>query len=184
MPILKLYSDKHSKPRPELLIHPNIPKPMHLTTPRSILGKVWWQGQKKEAERKYNYHCAACGVHKTEAIIHQWLECHECYSINYKKHTMEFIGVVPLCHACHSFIHDGRLYRLYENKEINKRLFNRIMKHGERILKRNGLVRPIYTEDGSFWSEWRLLLYGKKYPGQFRCYSEWKNYNFSASQED
>jgi hypothetical protein len=62
-----------------------------------------------EVYAKYDYHCIACGVHKTKAKKFKWLEAHESYSINYKKGICKIESIEPLCHYCHNFIHSGRL---------------------------------------------------------------------------
>ena len=47
--------------------------------------------------------------------------------------------IVGLCHSCHSFIHCGRLSMMLEKGNVSKDKFLGIMRHGFRVLKRNGL---------------------------------------------
>lgn len=178
MPIIQLYNLDKPILRPELLLHPNIPKPLHELSPRVIKGKKWWDEERQKAYIKSNYYCLACGVHKTEAKFHEWLEAHECYNIDYEKHTMTFIEVVSLCHMCHSFIHDGRLNKLLENRQITKKDYKKIIAYGNRILRRAKLKqRGPYVEDNNRnWSKWVLILDGKRYKGKFANYESWLAY--------
>ena len=92
-----------------ILLHPQIPKPMHTVNPRTILGRKWWDIVRNKSYEEKGFHCHACGVHKNDAQYKQWLEGHEFYSVNYKLGEVKFIKVVALCHSCHNYIHDGRL---------------------------------------------------------------------------
>ena len=102
---------------PELLTHPNIPKPLHGITPRDILGKAWWDQQRQIAYRERHYHCWACGVHKSQAAYYQWLEGHESYDIDYVHGIVTLREIVALCHACHSFIHIKPLPKVVVRKK-------------------------------------------------------------------
>ena len=72
------------KTKPKILAHPNIPKPLHGISPRTIMGDDWWNKTRQEVYKKYDYHCIACGVAKEDAKKHQWLEAHEFWNINYE----------------------------------------------------------------------------------------------------
>ena len=122
--------------RPQILTHPNIPKPLHGVAPRAIKGREWWDKTRQEAYKATNFRCAACGIHKNSAAWHPWLEAHEYYDVDYKNGVVRLIEIVALCHSCHNFIHSGRMTALWEKKEIESGKAKLILEHGFRQLRR------------------------------------------------
>ena len=168
------------KARPDLLLHPNIPKPLHQVNPRSILGPIWWDKTRDIAYRKTAYHCAACGVWKKEAQFRQWLEAHETYEVDYAKGRAVYIETVSLCHCCHNYIHSGRLQTLLEFGKVSHQKYCAIIEHGDKVLTTAGLPinRPQLLEElGEVapWDKWRLVLDGKLYKPKFKNIQEWEN---------
>lgn len=125
--------------RPEVLTHPNIPKPLHGLSPRAVKGKEWWDTTRKAVYNKQGHRCIACGVHKRDAKYHNWIEAHESYTIDYTKGCMEVEEIVGLCHSCHNFIHCGRLQMIWSKGEISEGKYFDIMLHGFRVLKGVGM---------------------------------------------
>ena len=188
--------------QPHLLTHPNIPKPLHGLSPRTLLGKNWWDEKRYKAYAKHDYHCWACGIHKLDAKYHQWLEGHECYIINYKDGIMELKEIVALCHSCHNFIHSGRLLQLSIKGDIGKAKALDILNHGFHILLANRL-KPFVAAiicwcslmgynnetilelskramplpmDFAEWNDWHLIIEGKKYYSLFKDIDDWRKH--------
>lgn len=163
-------------PRPEILLCPNTPKPMHGVVPRIILGKTWWDKTRDEAYRSTDYHCIACGVHKYIAKKRQWLEGHEIYDVDYAKGKWIYIETVPLCHYCHSYIHSGRLEVLFKTDKMSYDEYRSIINHGDGVLARNNLskTKP-YSGRSARWDKWRLLLNDEEYPPIYKTFKEWKD---------
>ena len=164
---------------PTILLHPNIPKPLHGTNPRTILGHMWWDKQRHQAYKKHGFCCHACGIPVYNAKYSSILEAHECYRIDYKQGTMEFIEIVALCYSCHNYIHSGMLMIA---GNVTKEKYIDIIKHGIR------LTTPLYAKlipnpyivnfSGAHakWEDWRLVINNKKYTGKFKNFTEWINY--------
>lgn len=185
----------NAKMKPEILTHPNIPKPLHGISPRTIMGEEWWNKTRQEVYKKYDYHCIACGVSKFEAIDHKWLEAHEFWEINYKTGVCEIKSIEPLCHYCHNFIHSGRLKMIMGNEKTEEEV-TEIMEHGLKILSDNKLkcfpstlsfgvwlgcntynVSPYSIPDIDIpWKKWKLVWNGKEYHSKFASFQEWKQY--------
>lgn len=158
---------------PEVLLCPNIPMPLHGVAPRVVLGRKWWDRIRKEAYRSTGYHCIACGIHKTQAKVVQWLEAHEVYEIDYTAGRMKYIRTVPLCHFCHNYIHDGRLQILLQARKITHQRYAAIIQHGDAVLKAAGLSKlpkrqredkvKALARQGKLasWDDWRMT-YGKR----------------------
>jgi len=180
--------------RPQLLQHPNIPKPLHGLAPRVIKGQEWWDKVRQEAYASTKYHCLACGIHKTKAKYHQWLEAHEDYTFNLRTGEVKVKQIIPLCHSCHNFIHSGRLSVTAEKDKIID-----ILKHGFKILEDNNLDVSVAThiiaeqigfkhnskvidcgipedEMCNVWGEWHLVLDGEKYYSKFKDSEEWRKF--------
>ena len=121
--------------RPELLQHPRLPMPLHGLNPRTLKGADWWDGVRRQAYAAHGQRCWACGVPAAEAIFSQRLEAHEAYRIDYKKQVAEMVEVVALCHACHNFIHNGRLLNLLGSGQIAPEMFVEILRHGFAVLR-------------------------------------------------
>lgn len=130
------------KLRPELLQHPNIPKPMHGLNPRTLLGKDWWDTTRFRVQKEQGYVCAACGTEKRNAWPNAWLECHEDYTIDYANGRIEINDFVALCPACHKFIHSGRLV---VDDEISWETKKAVMEHGWRILSAEKMYHSMAT---------------------------------------
>lgn len=180
--------------RPEILLCPQIPDPMHGVAPRVILGKEWWDKTRRLAYESTNFHCIACGVDKYYAKWHKWLEAHEVYDIDYLLGRMTYLETVPLCHFCHNFIHCGRLQALKDKGEISNEKYHAILDHGLNVLTAAGLKKPLPrgAQDGPMadWGDWRLVLPNPEarrltlakssfketieYPPKFKNLDEWK----------
>lgn len=184
----------NGKLHPEILMHPNIPKPLHEVNPRNIMGQVKWDIVRRNAYASTNYHCIACGVHKSEAKGHQWLEAHEFYNIDYQAGRVEIEKIIPLCHYCHNFIHSGRLYMVMGDEKSEDEVKD-ILEHGFKILSDNELSAFPFTihlanqvdaetygvisdirPDGETpaWEDWRLVWDGVEYPPKYKTYDEWR----------
>lgn len=170
--------------RPELLLHPQIPKPLHGLAPRVIFGDVWWEAQRRTAYAKNRQHCWACGVDKRRTLYHAWLEAHETYVIDHVAGTATFDEVVALCHACHNFIHQGRMQALVDSGEMHYQKMQDILNHGQVVLRSAGLKKPPPVEDAAcaVWHQWRMIINGQAYPGKFKDYAEWLSY-YSTRKE-
>lgn len=184
--------------RPQVLLCPNTPRPMHGVVPRNLLGKAWWDRTRKLAYASTNFHCVACGVHKSQARFRQWLEGHEIYGIDYVKGRLYYLETVPLCHCCHAYIHDGRLQVLLERGKISHAKYAAILQHGDEVLMRAGL-NPLDKGNAGIvtsiapWHKWRLVIEGKhfdpplKRPKMFRplfnSEAEWHQHWIEEEEE-
>lgn len=165
------------KPRPELLLHPNVPKPLHGLAPRVVLGQKWWDAERFAANRKTGNRCAACGVFARSAPVRPFLEGHEIYEIDYPEGTATYVETAALCHCCHAFIHDGRLQILLDAGTITRGHYDFILERGRGILRRAGLRKTPYVGEIAEWSRWRLVVGGKEYPTPYRDYDAWVEFH-------
>lgn len=113
------------------------------------------------------------------------MEAHEIYDIDYIKGRAVFVEVVPLCHFCHNYIHDGRLTDLLQKGKVPHSKFVSIIQHGDRVLKSAGLSRlsklerdreiALLEADGKLaaWESWRLILDGVEYPPIYKTFNDW-----------
>lgn len=160
--------------RPRLLLLPRVPKPLHGVAPRVVLGSKWWDETRRAAYASTGYRCAACGVGKQQATWCRWLEGHEIYDLDYLLGRAVYVETVPLCHACHNYIHAGRMLALLEKGEMRQEKYDCILAYGDRVLHEVGLVRPAPYE-GPFadWGDWRMIIDGRKYPPKYKTFEAW-----------
>lgn len=172
------------KADPTILLAPNVPKPLHGLSPRTIRGKQWWDEERQKAYAAADYHCEACGVAKWDAKYHQWLEAHEVYLYDYAQGFALFIGLVALCHSCHNYIHSGRMEVLVQSGKMTKEKLKDIMAHGNRVLRDAGLrkVEPVPDRIAP-WEDWCLIFEGEEYPTKFASYDDWFRSYFHGEVE-
>lgn len=152
--------------RPEILLLPPIPEPMHGMAPRVVLGASWWNRTRLAAYKSTDYHCVACGVFKTDAKSRKWLECHEVYDIDYLLGRMTYVCAVPLCHYCHNYCHPGRMKALLDKGEMTHAKYAGIIQHGDAVLRNARLRKKDKPTELSEWAEagdWRLVIDGVEY---------------------
>lgn len=194
-----LYEGKDKGPlfvRPELLMQPNLVKPLHSVAPRNIMGTWWWNRQRARCYARNNYHCFACGTHKSDAVSRKWLEAHESYKIDLVNCSYELEELVALCHFCHNYIHSGRLHAVLAKGEISRSRFDAIMRWGDNLLAFNGLdkstawwqkdgiIQQFFPEHIGTWDKWHLILDGEKHYSPFKDYGAWaKKYGNSPELE-
>ena len=171
--------------RPEILMEPQLMKPLHRVNPRTILGSEWWDEKRQEAYAKKDYHCWACGVHKSKAPYRKWLEAHESYHIDFEKYRYTLVEIVALCYCCHNFIHMGRLQAMYEIGNIKDWEYKFIVNRGNTILKKagldkhnawwlkDGIYEQFFPEKNRTWRKWHLMLEGEKHYSPFRNFDEY-----------
>ena len=180
---------------PEILTQPHVPKPLHGVAPREIMGQQWWDIQRQGVYASTLYHCAACGVHKSQAKGKQHLEAHEAWEIDYNNGIATIKDIVPLCHYCHNFIHTGRLAAILDKEKTTQEIRD-ILEHGFKILADNKLkcfpftllfaqeigaktfkVKPYKTPLYDVpWGEWKLVWRGEEYRSKFASQQEWSNF--------
>lgn len=183
------------KPDPTILLHPNIPKPLHQLAPRTIYGDTWWQGIRQVVKTQQNYVCAACGCHPGIDKESPYLSCHEIYEIDYDAHRAYYVRAVALCSLCHLFIHSGFLQVMLDSGKITESRHQMIMDRGTKALREAGLiaqwiVKQSNNRDGGLsrlddWSTWRLVVDGVEHGPSFDSYEAWyEHFNGRKPKKD
>jgi hypothetical protein len=168
--------EKEDCMKPEILLHPNIPKPLHGIAPRVVLGEAWWNVERQKAYAAAGYCCEACGIPKGQAAYHRWLEAHEFYK--FQPGLLKLERLVALCHACHNFIHDGRMRMLVSQYEISEEKYHAIMAHGFGLLQKAGIKLSAWEDRHDYaasveWVDWRMEINGKLYGPSSQSFEEW-----------
>lgn len=161
-------------PRPELLLHPLIPPPLHGMAPRTIKGQKWWDKERELASARNCFCCWACNIPQDKARHKKGLEGHESYEIDWQRGTCCLQEVVSLCHFCHNYIHQGRLRALLANGSITRVFYEDVLRHGNNLTAH--LVKPAEPAQMAAWAEWVMIVNGTPYPARFRTSDEWTAY--------
>jgi hypothetical protein len=177
---------------PEILEQPQIPPPLHGVNPRSIMGRQSWDVLRREVYAKHGYCCAACGVKSKDAIIKRGLEAHERFTVNYRKKRMVLIGMEPLCHACHSFVHTGLLQVRLVKRQISLENVLAILGNGIQTLEASGgrlppgadfLCKKLHQKHGLpvhrypprlSWRGWAMEWNGQTYHSPYPTEAAWR----------
>lgn len=171
-----------------ILLNPRIPEPLHGLVPRKLLGSTWWNNTRKSAYASTNFHCKACGVHKSQAKGPKHLEGHELYHIDFYEGRSTYLQTVPLCHYCHNFIHSGRLFMLHESGRMPRQKYLAILRHGDQVLANAGLRKQNIQQQNEHylqlqmsgtsppWNDWRLVLLGVEHRPLFSSVEEYRQH--------
>lgn len=157
--------------RPELLIHPTLPEPLHGINPRTLMGQKKWDEERRNCYAINNYHCFACGVfapydtEKKKFIFKdRQLHAHEAYHYDYKKCEVRLNEVVALCPTCHNAIHIQRSQAMFDKGLFDCEDMFIILTNRETVL---GFDK---------WDKWCLIWGDKKVFSQFKNKKEWEEH--------
>lgn len=179
---------------PTLLALPNIPKPMHGTAPREVLGALWWAEERSKALEQANGICKACGRKSNK------LECHEVYDTRVDLRRLIYLRTEVLCSDCHKFIHSGLLWVMLIKKMMPEDEVVSILTHGLELCYKYNIIpfctvrvvyyalpvskRPAkyeYLIKNSWdhkhkveWDGWKLIIDGIEYDPVIKTSNEWK----------
>lgn len=170
---LRGHPPRQWKPRPEVLLDPPLPSPMHGLAPRAVLGQQWWDAVRFEAYRSTNYHCVACGQVRSDGWAR--LEGHERYQIDWLLGRMTYVETVPLCRQCHAFVHRGYLKIQLEQGVISSGEYAAVLTHCGLVLDLAGLRQAPDKHDGPTvdWADWRLVIDGVEYPPIYKSFEHY-----------
>lgn len=163
----------------QLITQLDRPLPLTGVNPRSIMGESEWRKVKQKVYRKFNYHCECCGIHKSKAKIHQWLEAHEQYRCDYSLGKCELLDIQPLCYCCHHFLHRKRLKAQLNFGMISKEHYATVIEHGISLCQRFNLKLQVEPQQQAKWEDWRLIYNNLAYrplfdsKNQMFAYQEW-----------
>lgn len=94
-----------------IIAMPNIPRPLHCCSPRTILGATTWNRMRRACYAQADNTCEICGEKQEKGFV----DAHELYDIDYKKGTSTFVRTICLCRKCHRYgIHSGRCVTLHK----------------------------------------------------------------------
>lgn len=131
-------------PHPEVLAQLAIPKVLHGKNPRTSMGKKQWDELRQTVYESTGYTCYCCGVPRAKAKFHPRLEAHEVYDFDFKSYTLTCTEIIPLCHACHMFVHSKFVWTLVSQKKFSKERAVEIHQHAAAIIKATGTPIPGY----------------------------------------
>jgi hypothetical protein len=168
--------------KPIILCCPPVIPPLHGLNPRTIMGKEWWDIQRRKVYEANMYHCWACAKGNTR------LEAHEVYKYTFKKFEARMVMITALCWECHNFIHRGRLTSLVMEGKVPVEDLTRVENHGETLLINHELedkykeMVDIYDSKMDYiirnWSRWHLLIGNKKFYSKFKTVDEWERHRW------
>lgn len=164
--------------RPEILTHPNIPKPLHGIAPRTVFGQEWWDIERRKCYENAGQKCEACGISRQDAWPDRWLEAHEEYYFH-GTGEVEFMNLVCLCPACHKFIHSGLRSIHVSQGKLSWEMNVRIEEHGMRIIEDNLLTeeyeaRHCWINELLAWSDFKMIIEDKEYGPSSTSYESWR----------
>lgn len=129
-----IISDKTLR-MPNILNEGGIPIELSGMSPRILKGQPWWNKIRKKTYESTDYHCIACGIHKSQIKSGKTLEAHECYKYDYENYIAEVEKIIPLCHSCHVYLHTGRLMAIHKDGLVSDEQVREIILHGLNVLK-------------------------------------------------
>lgn len=146
----------------EVLTQPIVPIALHGVNPRTIMGNIEWGKRKKEWQAKANHHCMICGRY----IAHKpgdWMALHERYEYDLDRLIQKFTGYIILCEDCHNYIHQGRMQILVNQGALKPEEYERVIEHGDRLLKEAGLTKIRMSKYLVTDPSWQLEFNGRLY---------------------